>query len=67
MLGTKAMSQIETTSYKWLIQPLLSYHTRQQTNSPRNQIKLLHVVCETIRRKKLLKLSKLYKVNPVEG
>ena len=39
MLGTKAMSQIETTSYKWLIQPLLSYHTRQQTNSPRNQIK----------------------------
>ena len=39
MLGTKEMSQIETTSYKWLIQPLLSYHTRQQTKSPRNQIK----------------------------
>jgi len=33
------MSQIETASYKWLIQPLLSYHTRQQTKSPRNQIK----------------------------
>ena len=39
MLGTKEMSQIETTSYKWLIQPLHSNHTRQQTESPRNQIK----------------------------
>ena len=39
MLGTKAMSQIETTSCNRLIQPLLSYHTRQQTKSPRNQIK----------------------------
>jgi len=38
-VGTKEMSQIETTSYKWLIQTLLSYHTRQQTKSPRNQIK----------------------------
>ena len=41
MLDTKEMSQIETTSYKWLIQLLLSYHTRQQAKSPRNQIKLI--------------------------
>ena len=33
----------------------------------RNNRKLLHVVCETIRGKKLLKLSKLYNVNHVEG
>jgi len=38
MLGTKEMFQIETTSYKWLIQSLIGYHTRQQTKSPRNQI-----------------------------
>ena len=33
----------------------------------RNNRKLLHVVCETIRRKKLLTFSNLYKVKHVEG
>jgi len=41
MLGTKEISQIETTNYSWLIQQLLSYHTRQQTKSASNQIKLI--------------------------
>ena len=33
----------------------------------RKNRKHLHVACETIRRTKLLKLSKLYEVNHVEG